>query len=1587
MPSLTRTSQLDPLAFNMPAQLWRLLPPTLVYVLTLALYLLVGDGPLVRLMWLAGMALAAWTYFDRDVLPRLNREDGRDIVILAGILIAAFAMRFWRLAEIPDYIHGDIGSQGLQAIDILNKGGHNWFSVGWSDIPMMDYVMMAGTMRLFGTDLFGLSMTAVWQGMLTVAGMYLLGREMFNRQVGLLAAAILTISYTHIHFSRFVTTAAPVMFLVFTLYFLFRGLRLRHGFWCVLGGISLALGIMVYFAGRVVVVIVLALLVLRLIQNRKAFSEELGLWFAFGLGALIGFGPMMGFVLQDFRAYVGRGNVVTLANPDVMNHLMGKYGADSPTQVWIENIKRTFLTFFRYGDASTHFSYQGPIVGPLTAVLMVLGLGFSVRRLLEPRFFTLIVWFMATLILGSVITNDPPFWAHIAIVLPAVALLAAVAADRIWAALVSIVPDKYKKTAYAAIGAVLAAAILISGVRNWQAYTDHVGNNADSIVTMARYAGSFPSDTRVVFVEDPLGWKRREFQFFANHLNGIGINASQIASFIEPDPAIPTVFLLTTNHADLLPKLQARFPASEVEQIFDSRGGLALHSVAVQPPGYKPPPDQYIPSESIRTRSLAGWLVGGLLLAIVLSAGVYVALNRPPAVLEPKPTSPETAEDTPIPIAKGGASAAAPASATAEAVEDSKAEIEPIALTSAASVAAAVAAQPQAERYERSRLLASLAGMTVALILAYLAQRFFDGQGSGLLMETLIERFALDWSVGSRLNLGTMLNLAAMILFAITALPLKKWTTRQVRFWPERKRNTYTPGPYRPDARIYRHGQEETAPNPIEQPSRPTTEIDVRVHWGVLTATLIPYLLAMIRFARQGEDPLVRWLWAASMTIFILGMVLWPFLRRTVGEDAQYSPRFNWKVAMILGLILVGGFWLRFNNVAHIPSDVHGDMASHGLQAREILTGANPYLFREGWANIPMMAFVPASLSLRIFGNDLFGLQMTSVIGGFLSLLALYLLTWRSFDSHRLAALATAILAINTPHIHFSRIAEYMDPWPFLLFGMFFLVDGLRAKRNASFAAAGVLIGLGMQMYFSGRVSAVFLIIAFLYLLLFQRRLITSNISGIALLLLGSFIAVGPSLIYFAENYEAFVERSRSVFLFYPPVLEHLSGKYGSGSTLDVMLEQGKRSLLMFNYSIDTSTQFGYPHPMFNSLLSPLVVFGFGYSVRWWRRPQAALILIWLLSILVVGSVLTNNAPFWPRLVGILPAAALLAALVIDRLWEAIWHLADRRRTANIVLLLASAALLIYAGWQNWTLYYKTVENNARPQARIGRYLASLPPEIAACGFLSPYELGVRETRFQAWPGSVMDIPADAPDTLLATCPGPPLVWILAPVHTEWLGKLQGLWPDGMIEEHHDHNNALAFVSYLVTAGTFLPTVDLPPPVREQEQEIPQPFDSAVKPPLTEEGFTPYLPDGSAFKPEEEFYGNTASTVFEIPAGSITVNGGEARLLIGPIPGYGIAYDYVELRGKDGSVIRIEAEDTGTTTGDEFAEREGDDGHWWLQNYGRFSGSQGLIAHRGEMVPVLITAISVPDGDYDVHIGSFTGDADNGVFALGIRWE
>lgn len=663
----------------------------------------------------------------------------------------------------------------------------------------------------------------------------------------------------------------------------------------------------------------------------------------------------------------------------------------------------------------------------------------------------------------------------------------------------------------------------------------------------------------------------------------------------------------------------------------------------------------------------------------------------------------------------------------------------------------------------RSRPLVRAAVVLLALLLALFAQFLFDNPGISL---HFAGRELLPGDAPSVLA-AVMLVLAA-VLFAVAA-----------------PAPTYAP--------FY----------PSDHPPTSTASRNLP-HQPLVWISLTSYLLTLIVFLTQGEGPLLYALWLASMVMLVLSQ--WRHgvsgRRRFFSSPDPDQPRWLVYGPPLMILILAGA--LRLFRLTDLPQDIHGDMASHGLQAQAILRGQVSGLIGVGWADIPLTGFLPTVATMALTGDQgLLGLRLASAIGGVLSIGGLYLLLVQ-LASRRIALLASALLAIAYTHIHFSRIAQYMDPVPFTIWSLVLLVWGLRSANGLAFVLSGVLMAAACLLYYSGRAAPVIVALFLFYLMSTDRPTLWARREGLLLLGAAFLITLGPLLPYFLTYMQPLWARTQAVFWADPEVLAHLSAKYGVAGPGPILAEQTRRSLLMFNAVRDSSTQFGLSRPMVDSITGPLVVLGTAYALRYLKQPGNALLLLFLAALLL-GSILTNNAPFWPRLVAILLPASGLAAVAADRSWQSIGDALGLATCRWIAV--GMIAGLIAMGMNNWLIYQEAVALNGRPRALVGRFVATLPAETVIClvpenrrpPFDGIHSLEEREIALFLDLRLGLEVPVQNPfelDTTDRLCRQSGAVWIIPQSGRSVLQPLTNAHPGGHLEQHGSRPGEPVFLSY-----------------------------------------------------------------------------------------------------------------------------------------------------------------------------------------------
>jgi hypothetical protein len=530
-----------------------------------ALFIRDGENQLVRLLWLASLAALLIVPIKniRIRLPHLNPQERLYLALLGILLLVALATRVYNLTLLPYNVDGDFADVGLQARALANGQEQRLFAYGWAQVPMLGYLPAWLTMKLFGTGLAGLNASGVIEGLLLIVGVYLLGRDLFHARVGLLAAAVLTISYAHLAASRQSSYIDPVLFLLFAIYFLLIGLREGRSGAVIVSGLLTALCIEMYYSGRLVGFVVAFLLLYLAFFRRPWLRERWRLLLLWALSILITLGPML-IVFATFPdGFITRARFVFIFNPDAIRHLEGAYHVDSLAGVLFEQARRTLFLFHYYPDTGTQFGLQRPYLDPILAPLFMLGVGYAVFHWRRWGDALLLGWLGLGLLLGSFLALDPPFWTRLMILLPPTALLTARAMDLLYAQVRrALAPFGQYQHSVAAASVTLLIGIV--GILNWNTYVMVKGSQATEVTRIGRYLDAQPPSVRGYLVSEKFSYDVRQLEFIAPDLLVASLKPAQAQGEIARVGS-PTLLILTDEQSLLLERLSELYPEGSPE--------------------------------------------------------------------------------------------------------------------------------------------------------------------------------------------------------------------------------------------------------------------------------------------------------------------------------------------------------------------------------------------------------------------------------------------------------------------------------------------------------------------------------------------------------------------------------------------------------------------------------------------------------------------------------------------------------------------------------------------------------------------------------------------------------------------------------------------------------------------------------------------------------------------------------------------------------------------------------------------------------------------------------------------------------------
>lgn len=229
----------------------------------------------------------------------------KKLLFLSCAALLYLGISLYRLQDIPPPWHDEIVH--LNTAAHVAGEGRIWsdfyssrFKEGRLFISMpLQWVLLGAHIKVFGLSLFGARLVYVVLGLITLIGVYLLARRMFNERIALYSFALLASSYIFLHNSRQLIPQVPTtMFAVmaFLLFYMARDRRSRLFF--AASGVSAGLAYLSHPLGAGVSMIIIALS----LYDRLSIRDIL----LFIVGLLIAVLPFIVYVMGDIQEYISQ---------------------------------------------------------------------------------------------------------------------------------------------------------------------------------------------------------------------------------------------------------------------------------------------------------------------------------------------------------------------------------------------------------------------------------------------------------------------------------------------------------------------------------------------------------------------------------------------------------------------------------------------------------------------------------------------------------------------------------------------------------------------------------------------------------------------------------------------------------------------------------------------------------------------------------------------------------------------------------------------------------------------------------------------------------------------------------------------------------------------------------------------------------------------------------------------------------------------------------------------------------------------------------------------------------------------------------
>jgi hypothetical protein len=303
-------------------------------------------------------------------------------ILVAGVFVMAGIYRLGVLNQVPPEMFSDHAEKLIDVSDVLNGNFFIFFPRNTGREAIQIY-LTAAVSKIFGTGITFLSLKlgTCLAGLFTLPFIYLLGKEIKNKEVGLLAMFFAGIAYwpnvisrVALRFALYPAFAAP------TLFFLIRGLKRKRWNDFLFAGLALGLGLHGYSPFRLVPLAVFVTLLIYFLhtsskENRRQAVIAL---LIVGLISLVIFLPLARYASTNpyWFTYRMKTRMTGFEHP-----LPG-----SPFVIFFSNLVKSLIMFqWDNGNIWVHSIPNRPALGIISAALFSMGVVLVLVRYFKEK--------------------------------------------------------------------------------------------------------------------------------------------------------------------------------------------------------------------------------------------------------------------------------------------------------------------------------------------------------------------------------------------------------------------------------------------------------------------------------------------------------------------------------------------------------------------------------------------------------------------------------------------------------------------------------------------------------------------------------------------------------------------------------------------------------------------------------------------------------------------------------------------------------------------------------------------------------------------------------------------------------------------------------------------------------------------------------------------------------------------------------------------------------------------------------------------------------------------------------------------------